>query len=48
MGVPPTGRRVDVDGMTILRFRDGKIVERWQAMDMLGLLTQLGAVPAPA
>lgn len=48
MGVPPTGRRVEVGGMTIMRFRDGKIVDRWQAMDMLGLLTQLGAVPAPA
>jgi hypothetical protein len=29
-------------------FRDGRVVERWSQADMLGLLVQLGAVPAPA
>jgi steroid delta-isomerase-like uncharacterized protein len=47
-GVPATGRQVSVDGQSIFRFRDGKIVERWQSLDALGLLTQLGAMPAPA
>lgn len=47
-GVPATGRRVEVEGQSIFRFRDGKIAERWQSLDALGLLTQLGAVPAPA
>jgi predicted ester cyclase len=45
MGIPPTGKAVALPGVTILRFRDGKCVERWSQADFLGLLMQLGAVP---
>ncbi len=48
MGVPPTGRAIVLDGQTVLRFGDGRIVERWTTVDMLGLMMQLGAIPAPA
>jgi predicted ester cyclase len=48
MGVPPTGRDVVLTGITVLAFRDGRVVERWSSADMLGLLVQIGAVPAPA
>jgi predicted ester cyclase len=48
MGVAATGRRVEVPGQTILRFRDGKVVERWQSLDAMSLMMQLGAIPAPA
>ena len=41
----PTGRRVEVRGLQIARFEDGRIVERWGATDLLGLLTQLDLVP---
>jgi steroid delta-isomerase-like uncharacterized protein len=47
-GVPAMGREVRVEGQSIFRFRDGQIVVRWQALDELGLLTQLGAPPNPA
>ncbi|PVZ13304.1 ester cyclase [Actinomycetospora cinnamomea] len=47
MGVAPTGTRITLPGITILHFREGAIVERWSCSDMLGLLVQLGAVPAP-
>ncbi|MGY1743966.1 ester cyclase [Blastococcus sp. SYSU D00695] len=47
MGVPATGRPYVLEGITILRFRDGQVVERWTTADFLGLLVQLGAVPAP-
>ena len=47
MGIPPTGKRVTFEGITILRFEGGKCVERWQSADMLGLMQQLGAVPTP-
>jgi predicted ester cyclase len=47
MGVPPTGKEVHMDGMTIIAFRDGKCVERWSQADFLGLLQQLGALPKP-
>jgi steroid delta-isomerase-like uncharacterized protein len=45
-GVAPTGKPVTVTGQTIVRFVDGKVAERWNAVDMLGLLQQLGAVNA--
>lgn len=45
MGVPPTGREVVLLGITILAFRDGRVIERWASADMLGLLVQLGAIP---
>jgi predicted ester cyclase len=44
-GVAPTGKKVTLSGQTILRFSDGKCVERWNAADMLGFLRQLGAIP---
>ena len=45
MGIGPTGKSVHLPGITILRFRAGKCVERWSQADFLGLLQQLGAVP---
>ncbi|MGA2013940.1 MAG: ester cyclase [Solirubrobacteraceae bacterium] len=48
MGVPATGATVAVDAITILRIADGQIAEEWTVWDALGLLQQVGAVPAPA
>src|SRR5262245_41252789 len=48
MGAPPTGKRLTTSGITIFRFEDGKVVEEWIQSDMLGLLQQVGALPAPA
>lgn len=45
--IPPTGRRVEFSGIAIFRIADGKFVEGWNIPDFLGLLGQLGAVPAP-
>ncbi len=47
MGVAPTGKRVEFEGMALVRIREGKIVENRGMPDMLGLLQQLGAIPAP-
>jgi predicted ester cyclase len=47
VGVPATGRSIVLTGQSIFRFSGSKVVERWQAADMLGLLVQLGVVPAP-
>lgn len=46
-GIPPTGKRVRLNGISILRFADDKVVERWNEGDFLGLLQQLGAIPTP-
>jgi predicted ester cyclase len=48
MGVPATGNDVALPGITILRFAGHRVVERFSQADMLGLLVQLGAMPAPA
>jgi steroid delta-isomerase-like uncharacterized protein len=47
MGIAPTGRPVTITGIDIYRIADGKIVEYWCNEDELGLLRQLGAIPAP-
>jgi steroid delta-isomerase-like uncharacterized protein len=43
---PPTGRRVEVQGITIHRLEGGKIAEEWNSYDNLSLLQQLGLAPA--
>ena len=45
MGVPPTGKEVSYSVMAEIRIVDGKFVEIWGEVDMLGLLQQVGAVP---
>lgn len=45
MGIPATGKAITLNGMTILRFANGRCVKRWQQADNLGLLQQLGVVP---
>jgi predicted ester cyclase len=46
LGIPATGKRVRMQGCSIYRFRDGKIAEQWEYGDVLGLLQQLGVIPA--
>jgi steroid delta-isomerase-like uncharacterized protein len=45
-GIPPTGRSVTLTGMAIHHFADNRIQESWDYYDSLGLLQQLGALPA--
>ncbi len=45
-GVPTTGVKISVPGLTILEFRDGRCIRRWSQMDSVGLLRQLGALPS--
>jgi steroid delta-isomerase-like uncharacterized protein len=42
---PPTGRQVEIKGITIHRVEDGKIVEEWERYDNLSVLQQLGLAP---
>lgn len=46
-GLSPTGREIEIGGITIERVAAGRIVEVWAAWDELGLMRQLGAVPEP-
>jgi steroid delta-isomerase-like uncharacterized protein len=47
VGVPATGRHVEVTGITINRVKNGKIVESWPETDMFGVLQQVGAIDVP-
>ena len=47
MGIAPTGKQVTVSGVVITHFRGDKAAEDWELIDTLGMLQQLGAVPAP-
>ena len=47
MDIAPTHKQVSISSIDILRFANGKVVEHWGSTDNLGLLQQLGVVPAP-
>ena len=46
MGVPATGKKVAFSAVQINKVLNGQISETWQLADNLGLMTQLGVVPA--
>jgi predicted ester cyclase len=48
LGIPRTGKQIRMTGIVIWRIADGKIVEHWAEIDVMGLMQQLGgAIPAP-
>jgi steroid delta-isomerase-like uncharacterized protein len=47
MGLPATGKPVKTSGMTLFRFRAGKISEEWNAWSMLSVLKQVGLLCPP-
>jgi hypothetical protein len=47
MGIPPTGKSIDVHGVDIARFGgDGVGREHWGVFDVMGMMQQLGVVPS--
>ena len=44
MGIAPTGRRVEVKAISIMRLEGGRIADEWELVDMLGAMQQLGAL----
>ena len=46
MGIPPTGKQVNMSGIAIDRFENGQSVEHWEVFDQMGLMQQLGVIPA--
>jgi hypothetical protein len=47
LGIPATGKTITVAAWTIDRFVDGKVAQSRIIMDTLGMMQQLGVVPAP-
>jgi steroid delta-isomerase-like uncharacterized protein len=48
MGVPATGKQINVPGIDIVEFRDGRATAHWGVTDGLTWMQQLGAIPEPA
>ena len=46
MGIPASGQAVRVEGMNFYRLADGRVTDIWTQFDGIGMLQQLGAIPA--
>ena len=47
MGKPATNKRINFEGVDIIRFKNGKAVEHWGVYDNLKMMQQLGMMPPP-
>jgi steroid delta-isomerase-like uncharacterized protein len=47
MGIAPTGNKVTLPGMEIVRISGGKLAEGWEGYDSMVLMEQLGVMPSP-
>ncbi|MDH3226849.1 MAG: ester cyclase [Thermoleophilia bacterium] len=48
MGVPASGKQMEINAIEILQFRDDKSVAHWGVMDMATMMEQIGATGAPS
>ena len=46
-GMPPTGNKVDIDGVTLVKMKNGKIAQEQDFMDNMAFMQQLGIVSSP-
>ena len=45
MGIPPTGKKLQVDEIHIVRIKDGKMTDHWGLLDQAAMMAQLGVTP---
>jgi predicted ester cyclase len=48
MGIPATGRPVDIPVALVYQIANGKIVAHWMLSDNMGLMQQIGVIPTPS
>ena len=48
MGMPPSNKKINMNGMEIWRVTGGRVAESWGVWDTAGMLQQLGVMPSPA
>ena len=46
MSVPPSGKRLDIWGMSLCRIEGGMVTENWESFDMMEFLGQIGMLPS--
>ena len=44
-GMPPTNKKMNIDGVSIVKYKDGKRAEHWLYMEEMKLMTQMGMMP---
>jgi steroid delta-isomerase-like uncharacterized protein len=47
LGIPATGKKLEIRAAVIFHFADGKVVEAWRYSDRLSVMQQLGVIPTP-
>jgi steroid delta-isomerase-like uncharacterized protein len=47
MGVPATGKKIRWTGTRLFRLQGGQVMEGWINVDMMGMMQQMGVIPAP-
>lgn len=47
MGIPATGKTIQISGIDIWRVENGLLAEHWDAWDQMGMMQQLGAMTPP-
>ena len=45
MGIPPTGRRMEISVIDVFRVADSRCTDHWSVVDQLGMMQQLGVIP---
>ena len=48
MGMPPSGKHIEIEGFDMVRIRDDQVTEHWGLMDAMTMMQQLGAMPEQA
>ncbi len=48
MGIPPTGKKIDVQVIDIVAYREGQLIEHWGVTDQMAMMVQLGVIEEPA
>jgi steroid delta-isomerase-like uncharacterized protein len=45
MGMPPSGNKIEIMGISLFRVEKGKVAEEWEGFDTLKMMQQIGAIP---
>jgi predicted ester cyclase len=45
--MPPTGKKIEITVIDIMRFKEAKLIEHWGVPDRLAAMEQLGMKPPP-
>jgi len=48
MGMPPTGKQINISGMCMFQINGGKVTEWAEVFDQMTLMQQIGAIPTPS